>query len=486
MRVPCVLAALVMITAVGGAAAARSGSTVATVRITLSDKTMTVSPRSLPVGQVTFAVRNVSARSRTFVVLGKGQTRLIGLGGSATFSTRFTLAGTKVLRSTTPAVAAAVRKKLALSGSIRVVGSKRMSETVTALGLTMIGKFNSPTFVVSPPGDTSRLLVVQQNGLVSLIKDGVLQPNPFLDLRSVVLGEGEKGLLSLAFAPDYATSGLVYAYFNNRDGNIRVIEYRRSASNPDSIDRTQRRLLISLAKQTADHNGGMMQFGPDGYLYIAVGDGGADPPRVPVGITGQTLTDLFGSILRIDPRHGTPYAIPATNPFASTAGVRPEIVAYGLRNPWRFWIDPRLDTMMIGDVGEGAREEIDELPLSKLGANFGWPCKEGTTVPDKVTLPASCKTATVTPPVWQYPHGETRCSITGGVVVRDPRLPELDGRYLWSDLCDGSIYAFDPAGSPGEQSLDVSVPEPTSFGTDASDRIYVASAAGPVYRIDPR
>ena len=148
----------------------------------------------------------------------------------------------------------------------------------------------------------------------------------------------------------------------------------------------------------------------------------------PSGSPGQTLTDLFGSILRIDPRHGTPYAIPATNPFLSTAGVKPEIVAYGLRNPWRFWIDPKLDTMMIGDVGEGAREEIDELPLSKLGTNFGWPCKEGTTVPDKVTLPASCKTATFTPPVWQYPHGETRCSITGGVVVRDPRLPELDGR----------------------------------------------------------
>ena len=205
-------------------------------------------------------------------------------------------------------------------------------------------------------------------------------------------------------------------------------------------------MLIALTKQTADHNGGMMQFGPDGYLYIAVGDGGADPPRVAVGITGQTLTDLFGSILRIDPRHGTPYAIPPTNPFAATAGARPEIVAYGLRNPWRFWIDPKLDTMMIGDVGEGAREEIDELPLSKLGANFGWPCTEGTTVPDKVTLPATCKTATIPPPVWQYPHGETRCSITGGVVVRDPRLAELDGRYIWSDLCDGRIYALDPPG----------------------------------------
>ena len=188
-----------------------------------------------------------------------------------------------MLRSTTPAIGAAARKRTTLSGSIRVVAPRRSTETFADLGLTLVGKFNSPTFVVSPPGDTSRLLIVQQNGLVSLIKDGVVMPNPFLDLRSVVLGEGEKGLLSIAFAPDYATSGLVYAYFNNRDGNIRVIEYRRSATDPDVIDRTQRRVLISLTKQTADHNGGMMQFGPDGYLYIAVGDGGADPPRVAGG-----------------------------------------------------------------------------------------------------------------------------------------------------------------------------------------------------------
>ena len=328
---------------------------------------------------------------------------------------------------------------------------------------------------------------MQQNGLVSLVKDGVVQPNPFLDLRSVVVGEGEKGLLSIAFAPDYATSGLVYAYFTNRDGNIRVIEYRRSASDPDSIDRTQRRVLISLTKQTADHNGGMMQFGPDGYLYIAVGDGGADPPRVPVGITGQTLTDLFGSILRIDPRHGTPYAIPATNPFVSTAGVRPEIVAYGLRNPWRFWIDPKLDTMMIGDVGEGAREEIDELPLSKLGTNFGWPCKEGHDGAGqgdaaRLLQDGDGHATGVAVPAQRdalLDHGRRRRARPAG-------CPSSTAGTSGRTSATGRIYALDPAGPPGEESLDVSVEEPTSFGTDASNRIYVASAAGPVYRIDPR
>jgi glucose/arabinose dehydrogenase len=476
------------VTVVGAAAAAGSESAlVVTARVQLSNTTMSVSPRSVPSGSVTFVVRNGSSRSRAFEVVGKGKTRLIAPGGSVSFATRFTQAGTKPLRATSPAAYSAARKQSTFSGSIRVVAPKRSTTMIADLGLTLVGTFTAPTFVVSPPGDMSRLLVVQQNGLVSLVKDGVLQPKPFLDLRSVVIADGEKGLLSIAFAPDYATSGLVYAYFNNREGNIRVVEYRRSLSDPDTIDRTQRRLLFSLIKQAADHNGGMMQFGPDGFLYIAVGDGGAAPPRVPIGATGQTLTDLFGSILRIDPRNGTPYAIPSTNPFISTSGARPEIVAYGLRNPWRFWIDPKLDRMMIGDVGEGAREEIDELPLGKLGGlDFGWPCKEGNTVPDKVSLPATCATATLTPPVWQYPHGATRCSVTGGVVARDPRLPELDGLYLWSDLCDGRIYALDPTGTPGETPINLTVEEPTSFGTDAANRIYVASANGAVYRIDPK
>ena len=186
-----------------------------------------------------------------------------------------------------------------------------------------------------------------------------------------------------------------------------------------------------------------MQFGPDGYLYIAVGDGGANPPSIPIGVYGQTLDDLLGSILRIDPRAGDPYSIPADNPFASTPAARPEIAAYGLRNPWRFWIDAQTNTMLIGDVGEGSREEIDRLPLSNLGLNFGWPCKEGTITPD-VLIPTSCSTAKLTAPLYEYSHSETRCSITGGVVSRDPRLPTLNGLYLWSDLCDDAALCDRP------------------------------------------
>ena len=144
----------------------------------------------------------------------------------------------------------------------------------------LAGSFAAPVDVVAPPGDDTRLMVVQQNGVVSLIENGVQQATPFLDLRNVVVADGEKGLLSIAFAPDYATSGLLYAYYNNRDGNIRLIEFHRSAANPDVVDQTRRRLILALTKPTADHTGGMMEYGPDGYLYIGVGDGGANPPTI--------------------------------------------------------------------------------------------------------------------------------------------------------------------------------------------------------------
>lgn len=358
---------------------------------------------------------------------------------------------------------------------------KRLKLTLVAKGLTL------PCYVTAPPGDTSRLLVVQQNGLVSLIKDGVLQKTPFLDLRDRVHASGEKGMLSIVFSPDYAQSRLLYAYYNDLDGNIRLVQFRGTAADPDVIDPSTGRQLFEIVKPAADHNGGMMQFGPDGDLYISVGDGGANPPKVPVGEYGQTLDDLLGNILRIDPSHGDPYSIPLGNPFVDTPGARPEIIAYGLRNPWRFWIDDKTNTMLIGDVGEGTREEIDRLPLDKLGLNFGWPCMEGTTTPPPtIERPASCATAVLTPPIYQYAHTPSRCAIIGGVVARDPRLPQLNGLYLWTDFCASQLLAIDPAkAKPTGIALHLPVKEPTSFGVDALDRIYVTTLGGQVYRIDP-
>ena len=485
-RSPNILRGAVVAVAVAGfmldAGAGASQAAIPSLVVTLSGSAVSLSRPSVPVGSLRLTVRNTSSSRRDLTIVGKSRVALVRPGRSVTISLRFTSPQTKVLRST-PVTGVRGRTLTARL----VVTSPTATLKLPKVKLTLVqGKTDALTFVAGPPDDPSRLMVVHQDGLVALIKDGVPQQNPYLDLRPFVTGEGEKGLLSIAFAPDYQASRLVYAFFNNRDGNIRIFEYRGSASRPDQVDPTQRRLLLALVKPTADHNGGMLQFGPDGYLYVSIGDGGANPPEIPVGVSGQRLTDLFGSILRIDPRNENPYAIPAGNPFASLAGARPEIVAYGLRNPWRFWIDAKTNQMLIGDVGEGGREEINRLPLDKLGLNFGWPCKEGTTIPPKVAVPASCATATLTPPLLQYPHSNTRCSITGGIVARDPRLTSLNGLYLWSDFCDGTVYVTDPtAARPSESSLNAEVAKPTSFGTDAKGRIYITAATGALYRIDP-
>jgi glucose/arabinose dehydrogenase len=472
----------------------RAARSPTTVKVTLIDFRIRLSRSVVPAGRVIFEVANKGAVAHDLVFANGGRTRVLRPGEKQRLTVTFAKSGVYRFYCSVPG-----HRALGMAGALRVGNAKAPTEpppppsgggsaqsTSSALQLTpIVGGLGPLTDAVSPPGDTNRLMVVQQDGLVLLLEGAVLQPRPFLDLRDVVRADGEKGLLSIAFAPDYGTSGLLYAYYNDVSGNVRVVEFHRSADDPDTAD-PQGRQLLYIVKPTADHNGGMMQFGPDGYLYIAVGDGGADPPAIPVGVYGQTLDDLFGSILRIDPRHGDPYAIPPGNPFVSTSGARSEVVAYGLRNPWRFWIDTETDSMLIGEVGESTREEIDRLPLDQLGLDFGWPCKEGSVTPD-VLIPASCASATLTPPLYEYAHSSTGCSITGGVVARDPRLPSLNGLYLWSDLCDRQVYAIDPAAKTiEEQPLGLSVTQPTSFGVDALGRIYIATAGGELYRLDPK
>jgi glucose/arabinose dehydrogenase len=481
VRCSVVLVALVALS--GSAAATPAGSSA--VSVTLSDFGIRLSTGVVAPGRVTFHVLNRGNLPHDFRVSGKKTAPLLH-GKQATLSVALARTGSYRFSSDLPG-----QVQLGMAGLLRIQQPNKATRvpmpvsTRSALSLVAVKTGLPPlTFAVSPPGDMHRLMVVQQNGLVLLLKDGTIASQPFADLRSVVHADGEQGLLSLAFSPDYTTSGLVYAYYNNRNGNIRVVELHRSAGNPDTIDATRRRVL-AITKQTADHNGGMMQFGPDGDLYISIGDGGANPPAaIPVGVTGQTLNDLLGSIIRIDPRGGTPYAIPAGNPFAETPGARPEIVAYGLRNPWRTWIDAQTNEMLIGDVGEGAREEIDRLPLNELGLNFGWPCKEGDIVPPNVSLPASCTSAKLTAPIYDYPHSKNRCSIIGGVVDRDPAMKALNGLYLWSDLCDGHLYGLTQiATGSAVVPLDLSVQQPSSFGTDSLGRVYVVTATGGIYRL---
>jgi glucose/arabinose dehydrogenase len=462
-----------------------------TVTVTLVDFRIRLSRTSVPVGTVVFHVTNRGATVHDLVFPGHGRTRLLRPGQKQTIVIRFGKKGLYRYLCSVPGHA-----ELGMKGVLGVGRSARSSPgppattpTATAgLTLSLVAQgFGPLTYVTAPPDDPDRLLAVQQDGLVVLLKDGVRQAAPFLDLRDRVRADGEKGLLSLAFAPDYATSGLLYVDYNDVQGNLHVVEYHRSAASDDAADPGSARQVLEIDKPTADHNGGMLQFGPDGDLYVAVGDGGADPPSIPVGAYGQTLDDLLGSILRIDPRHGDPYAIPPGNPLVGTPGARPEIVAYGLRNPWRFWIDPATNAMLIGDVGEGTREEIDRLPLDRLGLNFGWPCKEGTTTPPAaIPKPAACATAMLTPPLFEYAHSQSRCSIIGGPVARDPRLPGLAGLYLWTDLCDTHLYAIDPSlAHPAEIDLKLGAAQPTSFGTDALGRVYLTTLDGKLYRLDP-
>jgi glucose/arabinose dehydrogenase len=480
---------VVATTALGAVAlagsAASHGEAVVIVRVDARDFSFELSRRSVPAGTtVRFVVRNRGATVHDFAIAGK-RTRLLRRGRSQTISVSFRRKGTFRFLCTVPGHA-----RLGMRGRF-AVGKPAPPATppappVTVSGtavLTKIGTFERPVLVTAPPGDTERLFVVEQEGTVRVVRDGELLPRPFLDIRENVSLASEPGLLSIAFAPDFADSGLFYAFYNANAGNgdIRIAEYRRHPLDLDLADPYSERVLLTIPKPWENHNGGMLQFGPDGYLYASVGDGDSGV-YTPPGFFAQRLDSLLGSILRIDPR-GDPYAVPRDNPFVGVEGVRPEIWAYGLRNPWRFWIDPETADLYLGDAGNERREEIDLAQHGVSGLNFGWPCFEGTLPFD---ADAACEDAV--PPLLDIPREGGACAVIGGVVVRDPRLPALEGLYLYGDFCLGSITAITVEGGrlTGTEDLGLSVPRLSSFGVDASGRVYVTAVDGPVYRLDPK
>jgi glucose/arabinose dehydrogenase len=346
--------------------------------------------------------------------------------------------------------------------------------------LAKLGNFDMPLYVAQPPGSDD-LFVVEQTGRVMRLAGGDGDPEVFLDLSDQISCCGEQGLLSIAFAPDYAQSSLFYVDFTDTEGDTRVVEYRADASG-DRADPSSARVILGVGQPFSNHNGGLLQFGPDGNLYIGLGDGGSagDPQR-----NGQDLSTLLGKLLRIDrtPSGSKPYTIPPANPFTDQSGARPEILAYGLRNPWRFSFDSKTGDLWIGDVGQDREEEIDDLANVDVGANFGWSAFEGD-LPfnDDQHAPNAVK------PVLTY--GRDRgCSVTGGYVVRDPSLPTLYGRYLYADFCEGQLRSFDAsrAARPirDDRALGLTVPSVSSFGEDRARHVYVTSLDGPVYRIEP-
>lgn len=468
-----------------GSTVAASSRTI-TVRVDARDFAFTLSRRSVPAGSaVRFVVRNRGNTGHDFVVKGR-RTRVLRPAERQTITVSFPRRGSFRFLCSVPGHA-----RLGMRGTFGVATrpappppARPPVDTSELAMLSRIGTFERPVLVTAPPGDSRRVFVVEQTGAVRIVRDEATLPTPFLDLRDEVKLSSEPGLLSIAFAPDYARSGRVYAFYNSTAGNgdIRISEFRRHSTDPDLVDPYSERILLTIPKPWENHNGGMLQFGPEGYLYASIGDGDSGILNPP-GFFAQKRDDLLGNILRIDPRAGDPYAVPSDNPFVGVDGVRPEVWAYGLRNPWRFWIDAETSSMFVADAGNARREEIDFTPLAESGANFGWPCFEGTLRFDPT---ATCERAV--PPLLDYPREDDACAVIGGVVVRDPRMPALAGRYLYGDFCSGKITALtvESGRVTASDGLGLVVPELTSFGVDDARRVYVMSLRGDVYRLDPK
>lgn len=374
-------------------------------------------------------------------------------------------------------VAVVIRRTLliALVLLIPVAGAAGLGLRPVARGL------DGALQVIQAPGE-SRLLVVERGGRVVPIGANGAVGSPWLDIRGRVGTEGmEQGLLGLAFAPDFATSGHFYVDYTDRSGNTRVVEFR-TRPGAARVSTRSARLVLHQIQPDVNHNGGGVAFGPDGMLYVALGDGGvAGDPHGNAANTGT----LLGKILRIDPSRrsgGRGYAIPGGNPFATTPGARPEIWHLGLRNPWRFSFDRATGDMWIGDVGHNAIEEIDRAPAGVGGLDFGWNRREGTS-----DFRGGARTSRETDPVAQYAHGASGCSVTGGYVYRGRAVPALIGKYVFADWCSGRVWAMAAGSSPGPAAeitgkLPRRLKEITSFGEDRAGEIYAVTPSA-VYRL---
>ena len=346
----------------------------------------------------------------------------------------------------------------------------------------VVAGLSTPLYLTAPAADP-RLFIVEKTGGVRIVKNGIVLEAPFLDVTAKVSAGGEQGLLGLAFDPDYATNGRFVVHYTDLAGNTVLSRFQVSAD-PDRADPASELPILTASQPAANHNGGQVAFGPDGLLYLGLGDGGGSGD--PEG-RGQSLTDLLGSILRIDVRTGDPYTVPADNPFVGNPDARAEVWSYGLRNPWRFSFDRGTGDLYIADVGETQREEIDvSTPADGAGrgANYGWSIMEGS----RCFHAEGCDQTGLTLPVFEYTHQEG-CSVTGGYVYRGSAIPSLQGHYFYADFCQGWVRSFRYAGgtvidetqwptlAPGGPVL--------SFGEDSAGELYVLQASGGVFKIVP-
>jgi len=353
----------------------------------------------------------------------------------------------------------------------------------------VVGGLTGPVAIVGARDGRDRLFVVEQAGRIRIVKGGTLLATPFLDIRSKVSDGGERGLLGLAFHPAFATNGRFYVFYTRRDGDLVISQFSVSPTDPDQASTTEKVILRIEHSRYPNHNGGQLAFGPDGYLYIATGDGGGagDPLE-----NAQDRRSRLGKLLRIDVDRTTAtrnYAIPSSNPYATSTVYRREIWSYGLRNPWRFSFDRSTGDLWIGDVGQGRYEEVDRGRRASgggRGVNFGWDVMEGRHCYE----PASgCNTSGKRPPLAEYRHAVTgvdNCSITGGYVYRGTSYPDMRGGYFFGDFCSGRIWSVVANGSTSQaEALELDSPARISaFGQDDAGELYLADyATGTIYRL---
>ncbi len=377
------------------------------------------------------------------------------------------------------ACAIALVAPVVLSGGIGEAGAKG-----GVPALEQIGEFDSPVYVENAPGARKLLFVVEQPGTVRVLRKRRTLNRPFLDISDNVTYSGEQGLLSIAFDPGYDDNRRFYLYYVDTNGDIRVDSMRRKRRDPTRADPDSRRRLIVIPHPVnANHDGGQLQFGPDGRLYLGTGDGGSagDPPG-----NAQNPETLLGKLLRLEPRRKRGYQLPATNPFVGGPG-RDEIYSLGLRNPYRFSFDSATGDLWIADVGQNAWEEIDHVSLEAArAANFGWDHFEGT---HEFEGDAQNPPAGYVPPVHEYSSSLGNCAVTGGFVSHDPHVPALAGRYLYADYCAGVLRSLD-AGAANPSATDaptgIELSSPSGFGEGARGELYITSLDGPVYRIVQR
>ncbi len=352
--------------------------------------------------------------------------------------------------------------------------------------LLLLGRFDQPTYLTAPRGDRRRF-VVERAGRIRVVRGRRTLRRPFVDITGRVdEPTGESGMLSMAFAPDYRRSGRFYVYYTDNEGFLQIDQYRRSRSNRNRADPGSRRSVIRVPHFRFNHKGGQLQFGPDGFLYAGFGDGGSggDPDE-----NAQDLGRLLGKLIRIAPRRNGGYAIPRSNPFRGRRGARPEIYAYGLRNPYRFSFDRRRGHLTVGDVGQNAVEEIDFVPGRRRGRaprggyNFGWDVFEGRNRYEGGSAPGHV------PPVIAHRHTGGFCSITGGYVIRDRSLrgTRFFGRYIYGDYCRAGLrLAFLKRPRAPTRAAGLRVANLVSFGEDGRGRVHAVSLSGAVYRIGRR